>query len=325
MYPWLTEYWQTWLAAFGEGRLAHAWLISGPSGLGKLALAQAMARTLLCQQPGADGACGFCHACELIAHGNHPDLQLVGQSDEKSIGVDAIRAVIAQLNGSAQLAGGKVVILARAEAMTEAAANALLKTLEEPAGRSMLVLLSDHPNRLLPTILSRCQKMAIRIPEPQSLLGWLHQQEEGRQASVLHLRLNQYAPLQTLAYLRNGLEAKRHALLAALLQALIQPSRLSSLVTQIVATSPHALHWLHYLLLDALKAQSGCRTEQWTMSDAAACVERLGNYSTEHLLRALSSLQTLISPAEGMVTAIPSLHITQWCNSLITEEPDFAR
>ena len=61
------------------------------------------------------------------------------------------------------------------------------------------------------------------------------------------------------------------------------------------------------------------------MSDAAACVERLGNYSTEHLLHALSSLQALISPAEGMVTAIPSLHITQWCNSLITEEPDFAR
>lgn len=325
MYPWLTDNWQSWLAAFAEGRSAHAWLISGPAGLGKLALAQAMAQTMLCQHPGAEGACGVCHACELMAHGNHPDLQLVGQGDEKSIGVDTIRGVIAQLNGSAQLSGGKVVILARADGMTEAAENALLKTLEEPAGRSMLILLSDQPNRLLPTILSRCQKMAIRIPEPQYLLEWLHQQELGRQASVLHLRLNQFAPLQTLAYLRDGLEAKRQALLGAVLQAVTHPSQSSGLVSQISATTPHSFHWLHFLLLDALKAQSGCGAELWTMSDASACIASLAKFSTAHLLQALSLLQPVMSPVEGMATAIPSLHITQWCNFLITEELDLAR
>lgn len=325
MYPWLTVYWQSWLAAFSEGRLAHAWLISGPSGLGKLALAEEMARAVLCQQPGAEGACGFCHACELMAHGNHPDLQRIGQGDEKSIGVDTIRGVITQLNSSAQLSGGKVVILTRADAMTEAAENALLKTLEEPAGRSMLVLLSDQPNRLLPTILSRCQKIAIRTPEAHSLLGWLQQQEGGEQASQLHLRLNQFAPLQTLAYLRDGLEAKRQALLCAVLQAIEHPSQSGSLVTQIAANTPHSYHWIHYLLLDTLKAQSGCGSEQWTMSDASACITSLAKFSTGHLLQALSLLQPLMSPVEGMVTSIPSLHITQWCHFLITEEPELAR
>ena len=319
MYPWLISYWQGWLESVAQNRLAHAWLLSGPQGLGKLALARQMAQTLLCQHPSPSGACGLCHACTLLAHDNHPDLLQLGTSAEKSLGVDLIRDLISKLNGSAQLGGAKVVILARAERMTEAAANALLKTLEEPAGRSHLILLSDQPNRLLPTILSRCQKMPIRQPAVDASLAWLRAQEGGAGAELPHLRLNQYAPLQTLAYLRDGLDERRRALCRQLETFLQSPEQLATLVSQMISDAPHAQQWLSALLLDALELQAGCSLADCTMSDAPGAVSRLAAFAPARLLAALERWQSLAAEPEGMPSAMPSLHLTAWFNQLILE------
>lgn len=325
MYPWLVPVWHSWLQSFTQERLAHAWLLSGPQGLGKLELARQMGQMLLCQHPSATGACGLCHSCTLLVHGNHPDLQVLGEQNEKSLGVDLIRDLIGKLNGSAQLGGAKVMIMVRAERMTESAANALLKTLEEPAGRSHLILLSDQPNRLLPTILSRCQKLTVVQPEVVPTLEWLRQQDGGAQAQAHHLRLNQFAPLQTLTYLRGGMDVRRRGLCERLSRFLDDPAQLEALIGLMLTEMPHSQSWIHSLLLDALKLQAGCSANQLGMGDAQATIQRLAQFSTAHLLSATERWQLLAAVPEGMPTSLPSLHLMTWLNQLILEDPHLAR
>lgn len=325
MYPWLDPIWRDWLDSFTQGRLAHAWLLSGPLGLGKMELARQMVQMLLCQHPSATGACGLCHSCTLLVHGNHPDLQVLGEQNEKSLGVDLVRDLIGKLNSSAQLGGAKVMIMVRAERMTESAANALLKTLEEPAGRSHLILLSDQPNRLLPTILSRCQKLAVVQPETAPTLEWLRQQEGGAQAQEHHLRLNQFAPLQTLAYLRGGMDVRRRGLCERLSRFLDDPAQLEALIGSMLTEMPHSQSWIHCLLLDALKLQAGCSANQLVMGDAQPTIQRLAQFSTAHLLAATERWQLLAAIPEGMPTSLPSLHLMTWLNQLILEDLHLAR
>jgi len=324
VYPWLSHYWQQWLAEFNQGRLAHAWLISGPTGMGKRELAGQMAAHVLCQHPGEQGPCGICHACQLMGHGNHPDLLRIGEGSERSIGVDTIRELIARVSGSAQLSGYKVVLLSRAEIMTEAAANALLKTLEEPPGRTLFVLQSAEPARLLPTILSRCQKLPMTTPELSQVLPWLHQQPEGRSASELHLRLNQYAPLRTLEYLGAGLDEKRRKLLEQVALVIQDPAMVARLAEQLLAAMPDSLDWLARLLLDALKAQSGCPAAQWAMADKPEVVRALSLLPTAKLIAAQQALLDLKTP-EPMPSSVPSLQFTQWCHHYLVEEKNRAR
>ncbi len=324
MYPWLTHYWQLWLEEFNQGRLAHAWLISGASGMGKGALAEQMAAHVLCQHPGPSGPCGLCHGCQLMTHGNHPDLLRLGHQGERSIGIDAVRELIARVSGSAQLSGYKVVLLARAEIMTEAAANALLKTLEEPPGRTLFVLQSAESARLLPTILSRCQKLLLAMPPASAVLGWLQQQPGGANATEQQLRLNQYAPLRTLEYLASGLDEKRRKLLESVAAVQSQPAMVAKLAEQILASQPDSLKWLGSLLLDALKAQCGCPATEWAMADAPHVVRQLATRSTAALLEANQALQALLVP-EAMPSSMPSLQFIQWCHHYLVEENSLAR
>ncbi|MEQ8661151.1 MAG: DNA polymerase III subunit delta' [Gammaproteobacteria bacterium] len=177
-YPWLAPAWDDLSRRHAAGRLGHAFLVAGRSGLGKRALAQAFAERVLCE--GADGApagssaCGRCRSCLLIASGNHPDLKRVAPEEErKSIGIEQVRELLAFFALTSHYGRHKVVLIEPAEAMTTAAANALLKMLEEPPGNALLVLVSHRPGQLLPTILSRCQKVTIRTPDWTTCRAWL--------------------------------------------------------------------------------------------------------------------------------------------------------
>ncbi|MGL5504104.1 MAG: DNA polymerase III subunit delta', partial [Aeromonas veronii] len=175
MYPWLIPDWHALSQTAQSGRLGHAWLLLGDPGLGKEQLAERLARLHLCQQPDRGEPCGHCHSCQLFDKGNHPDLGTITR-DSKTIGVEAIREICTRLQGSAQLGRGKVVIIPDAERMTESAANALLKTLEEPAGDSLLLLIAFQVSRLLPTILSRCHKHVCQLPAEGETVRWLAEQ-----------------------------------------------------------------------------------------------------------------------------------------------------
>lgn len=184
-----------------QGQLHHALLFTGAVGVGKHWVANHLAQQLLCTQPAAAGACGECKSCLLVNAGHHPDL-LVLKSDT-SLGVDAVRELSHFMQGSPQQGGARVVLLPQAHKMTEAAANALLKNLEEPGDNSFLLLQTSQEQQLLPTILSRCQKWLIPPVAAGLAQQWLMQQSQKPVPDFL-LAYCAGAPLRALALLESG-------------------------------------------------------------------------------------------------------------------------
>lgn len=171
---------KTWHALQARrDRLPHALLLIGQKGQGKAALARAFAASLLCEQPRADGqACGQCLACNWFSQGNHPDfrcLQPDALSEEaeaeegkkkasQQITIDQVRGLDDFLNVGTHRDGLRIILVNPAEAMNRNTANALLKTLEEPAASTLFLLVSNEPLKLLPTIRSRCQSVPVPLP-----------------------------------------------------------------------------------------------------------------------------------------------------------------
>ncbi|MCD8548417.1 MAG: DNA polymerase III subunit delta' [Aeromonadaceae bacterium] len=317
MYPWLIPHWQQFLQGAQQGRLAHAWLLCGASGSGKGELARRFANQVLCQSPNQGSPCGHCHACTLLARGHHPDLHQPEVSG-RSLGVDTIRALIGQLSVSPQLGQAKVAIVPQAQCMTESAANALLKTLEEPPGAAYLFLLTDQPNALLPTIVSRCRRLLVQ-PDEACALSWLKQQPAGQAATAMHLRLNQGAPLATLAYLEAGLETQRQQLCQQLWGLVARQGRPGELV-KLLESLPLGLSWLQLLLLDALKRQQGLAPAALVMQDCLPLLDGLAAKPTAQLLGLLRGLGRLQEEARQNPLFNVSLGLLDWLNDLLFEE-----
>jgi len=179
--PWLDATATTMLEQ--RDRWPHALLITGAQGIGKHLLALHLAQALLCETPAAGGrACGRCVACNWVERGTHPDLRVIAPvtyDDEGNatpadvIAVDAIRDLIAFALLSSHRGGAKVAVIAPAETLNASAANALLKTLEEPPPGTSLILVSSQPGRLPATITSRCHRFAAAIPDRAAAVAWL--------------------------------------------------------------------------------------------------------------------------------------------------------
>ena len=175
----------------------HAWLLQGPSGLGQYALALALASAWLCEKPTEQGACGHCPSCHAMAVHTHADLAVLmpetvmielgwplsekaqdeidkkTRKPSKEIRVDAMRDVVEFSQRTNARGRGKAVLVFPAERMNTIAANALLKTLEEPPGDVRFVLASEAAHLLLPTIRSRCLTHTMKWPEADEALPWL--------------------------------------------------------------------------------------------------------------------------------------------------------
>ncbi|HHU86154.1 MAG TPA: DNA polymerase III subunit delta' [Peptococcaceae bacterium] len=162
---------RTLLNTVASGRVAHAYLFTGPEGVGKETVALAFARALLCSRPVDGDACGLCRECRQVEHHNHPDLCVL-QPDGNTIKIEQIRGILRRAPYRSYQGGRKIFLIPGAEAMTAEAANCLLKTLEEPPGDTLFILLSARPHALLPTVLSRCQRCAFQaIPAPELAEG----------------------------------------------------------------------------------------------------------------------------------------------------------
>lgn len=162
------------LRAIERRRIAHAYLFSGPDGVGKKLMAVAFARALLCQ---TGEGCGHCAACRKVDHDNHPDIHSLN-SHGAAIKIEQIRDLQKKLSLRPLEGERKICLIDGAEQFTTGAANALLKTLEEPQSGTLIILLTSQPEKLLPTIRSRCQNLPfLRLPK-QLLATILAQQLE---------------------------------------------------------------------------------------------------------------------------------------------------
>lgn len=220
--PWQTDVAKAWLSS--RERFAHAWLIHGLSGIGKTRFALAAAAALLCERPQSGLACGHCAACQWFALGNHPDLRrirpdaiaaLEGADTEpaettnaagegnaqkktlsKDIRVDQLRQLHTWFNTATHRGGFRVAVIYPAESMNTITANALLKVLEEPPAHTVFLMVADAPDRLLPTLVSRCRRLPLAVPPKPWCVEWLY--EQGVETPDLWLDAAGGAPLKAL-------------------------------------------------------------------------------------------------------------------------------
>ncbi|MDT3708416.1 MAG: DNA polymerase III subunit delta' [Thiobacillus sp.] len=314
-YPWLDAAWQRLLAT--RVRPAQALLLAGPCGVGKGALALAWAQALLCEAPHPDGAaCGSCAACHWFEAGTHPDFRLVtlqektGKEGETrmatAIEVDQAREAVDFVQLSTYRAGFRVVLVNPADSLNLAAANALLKVLEEPPLNTVFVLVSDQPRRLLPTIRSRCTRVDIGLPSLDLAAQWLA--EQGVDDALNLLALSGGTPLDAQRWADSGeLDERR-----SVLEGLARPDQLDpvTLGERWKAVSPQAWHsvaykWLGDLL--AVRLQSNVQFNR----DFAETLARLGKQADLSKLLALAKMQV----NEGRILAHPlnrALQLEAW-------------
>jgi DNA polymerase-3 subunit delta' len=203
-------------------------LLAGPPGVGKRSFARVLAQGILCPDRGGTGEpCGACASCRLFASGSHPDFRLIEPAAEeanadapepagpsprasRAILVGQIRELGDFLAVTSHLAGAKVIVIQPADRLHPSAANALLKTLEEPRSGTVLILVSDRPQRLLATVRSRCFRVDFRVPEPQDALQWLA--AKGIQDPEIALAQAGFAPLAVEELEQSGFWGRRRAL-----------------------------------------------------------------------------------------------------------------
>ena len=216
-------------------RPLHALLFKGSKGIGKFDLAINFAQSLLCQQQDDAGfACGKCSSCHWFEQASHPDFRLLqpeamildkqqtgtGKKPSKQISVEQVRGLADFVGMSAHQGGRRVVIIHPAESMNTNAANALLKSLEEPPQGMLFILVTQKPQQLLPTILSRCMAFVLSAPDTVSATKWL--EEQGVNHPTEALATSGFAPLQAV-HLDQQLGSEERG---KLLNALRQPAGL---------------------------------------------------------------------------------------------------
>lgn len=209
-YPWLQEAWSFLSERLRRGSLPQALLFTGPRGLGKYALARHLANALVCEAGAADAPCGECRGCVLYLAGTHPDAREVCPAEPgKAIGIDAVRGACQWLGLTPSLATRQAAIIEPADQLNSHSANSLLKTLEEPTPRSVLMLVTHRPAALLPTIRSRCQRIALSVPPMDQAQPWLADKMSGEGDARLLLKLAGGAPLAALAWVESdGIEQR---------------------------------------------------------------------------------------------------------------------
>ncbi|MFT7412275.1 MAG: DNA polymerase-3 subunit delta' [Paraglaciecola sp.] len=267
MFPWLDDSFKHLASRVAANKLHHALLIQGPSGLGKSRFTLQLAQLILCKVRQDDKVCGQCQSCLLNTATTHPDLHVI--ESDKQIGVDQIRDAIKKLVSSAHMSGAKVLIIYHAHTMTESSANALLKTLEEPTANTFLLLTTDKPERLLPTIKSRCEKLALPLPTLDSTLAWVKTQYDA-DININFAKLFSNRPLALLAELQEEQKFTYEIFSAGLAGLLEKQISATQLAMEWQDSADKVLKWTQYW------ARQQCREQMsetvWQLNQQASKV-----------------------------------------------------
>lgn len=234
IYTWQKVQWNNLMQR--KDSLPHAILLRGRAGIGKHDFAVSLSNALLCRQPDkTQQACGVCASCLWLKEGGHPDFKLITPEDDSSgenaskkkttkksqISVAQIRQLYDYLSlSSHQVQGKRIILISPAETLNIASANALLKMLEEPPANTLFLLVASQPQRLLPTIMSRCQVLELPIPSKEDAVAWLN--EQGVSEPEIALEYAGGAPLEALSA-QNQFDSNRQLILQLALGAKLDP------------------------------------------------------------------------------------------------------
>jgi DNA polymerase-3 subunit delta' len=313
IFPWLSSAWDQLVAR--RQALPPALLIQGRSGLGKTALGTAFAQSLLCEGATEAPPCGRCEACLWFRQGNHPDFRLLqpealdespppegdvrrrdGEAASRQIRIDQVRDLQAFLAIGTHRRGLRVVLIRPAEAMNVAAANALLKGLEEPLPGTVFLLVSSAPDRLLPTVRSRCQRVLVAPAPAADAVPWLTSQGVSDPDAALA-----YAANAPLAALENAAD---RPVRDALLRALASGERDAlALVDACQAAAPvQVIVWLQKWVADLVLARVAGRT-RYHLRQLPAVRALAESAALEPLLRFERSLDACAAVAQHPLNA----------------------
>ena len=268
LYPWQDELWQRWITL--RVRMPQALLLKGAEGIGKLNFALNMAQSLLCGQPlNSTAACQICPACHWFTQQSHPDFKLIqpaamtvaeGEKEKegdkkpaRQITIEQIRSLTDFASLSSHQNGYRVVIIHPAEAMNNNAANALLKILEEPPKQTLIMLISHRPQRLLPTIRSRCLAFPMPLPSLEMAVSWLQQQKLATPMDFL--AQTGFSPLLAMQLAENS---QVHEQYHHFIREISQPEKVDvyALSDYLKNTEPvKMIHWLQQWCYDLM----GCK------------------------------------------------------------------
>jgi DNA polymerase III subunit delta' len=234
----VVEYFQR---ALTRGRLGHAYLFSGPEGVGKRTIAQLLCKSLLCRNPTSEGPCENCASCHKFDSGNHPDFHPVA-ADGLYLKIDQVRQIIHQASLKPVESSWKTFLLEDVHYMREEAGNAFLKVLEEPPGQTIFFLISERSEVLLPTIRSRCQVFEFQPLQPEEIQKWLIENQKVSAQEATHLSLSTHGSLgKALDVNPDQYQDKRDKVLVALETAILPKT--------------------YYTLFDAIRAMTVERAE----------------------------------------------------------------
>lgn len=292
IYPWQKELWASWMAL--RIRMPQALLLKGAEGVGKLDFAMNIAQSLLCEQVDVNViACQSCPACNWFSQQSHPDFRLIqpaaltaleeekegDKKPAKQITIDQIRD-LADFSGlSAHQGGHRVVLIHPAETMNNNAANALLKILEEPPKKMLIILISHKPQRLLPTIRSRCLAFSAPLPAHEVSTTWLKKQNVSNPQAVL--AQTGFAPLLALHLAEadaQSIEQYRH-----FMQVLTQPEKIDifALAEFCKSTEPaKIINWLQQWCHDLVSVKLAGKVRYF--SEHADSIEKLSSKMDLH-------------------------------------------
>jgi len=259
IYPWQEQQWQQLVHTRQARRLPHALLMQGPAGTGKNDFARGLAQALLCEHTDSRGyPCGQCKGCRLFASETHPDyIEIIPEEEGKAIKVDQIRGLIDALCLSPHFGGYRVILVSPADSMNTAAANSLLKTLEEPQANTLLILITAQASALAATIRSRCQGLRFNLPDAVAAKAWLQQQVDAPAETERLLAMACGAPLLARQLHSDGLLVQHAQLFAdfvGLSEGKVDPIALAAKWDK--SQNHRVVQWLYHWVSDMVRIKS---------------------------------------------------------------------
>jgi len=251
--PWQQQAWQQFSKNFLEERLHHAWIIEGDEDYAINDFVVNLTQLVNCDQANCGTPCGACLQCKQVESGNYPDFIKVSLLDKKvQIGVDQIREINKTLVQKAYSGRYRVVTIEKAELLNTASANAFLKTLEEPGEKTLLLLQTLYPSRLLATIRSRCQQLSLTSSKPQLLQQWLQQQapQSSQNECQQALQAAGYKPFLALDFLQQNVMQQREQFFSSIDNLLKMKIKLSQFEKKHTVENQLMLAWLEQYLFN---------------------------------------------------------------------------